>query len=133
MIKCLVVDDDQLGRELISFYLVGIANCEMAENGLQAVDMFRHAFENGEPYDLIILDIVMPEMDGHSAAMQIRQIEKEWGVAIGDGVNIIVLSSLHTPNDIIQAYVAARSVAHLVKPIKPEKLLKTLSKLGIFV
>jgi len=133
MIKCLVVDDDQLGRELISFYLVGIANCEMAENGIQAVDMFRNTFENGEPYDLIILDIVMPEMDGHSAAMQIRQIEKEWGVAIGDGVNIIVLSSLHTPNDIIQAYVAARSVAHLVKPVKPEKLLKTLSKLGIIV
>ncbi len=131
MIKCLVVDDDELGRELLALYLDGIAACDMAENGIQAVDMFRCAFESGHPYDLIILDIVMPEMDGHSAAIEIRQVEKDWGVAIGSGTNIIVLSSLHTPNDIIQAYVAARSVAHLVKPVKPEKLLKTLIKLGI--
>jgi two-component system chemotaxis response regulator CheY len=131
MLRCLVVDDDELGRELLALYLEGVASCDMAENGVQAVDMFRVAFEDGSPYDLILLDIVMPEMDGHTAAMEIRQIEKEWGVSIHGGVTIIVLSSLSTPNDVIQAYVAARSAAHLVKPVTPEKLMKTLSKLGL--
>jgi len=131
MVRCLVVDDDELGRELIAQYLEGIADCEMAENGLKAVEMFRSAFEGGTPYDLIILDIVMPEMDGHSAAKEIRTIEKEWGVSINDGVSIVVLSSLNTPGDVIQAYVAAKSAAHLVKPVQPDKLLATLSKLGI--
>jgi len=131
MVRCLVVDDDELGRELIAQYLEGIADCEMAENGLKAVEMFRSAFEGGTPYDLIILDIVMPEMDGHSAAKEIRTIEKEWGVSMNAGVNIVVLSSLNTPGDVIQAYVAAKSAAHLVKPVQPDKLLATLSKLGI--
>jgi len=131
MVRCLVVDDDELGRELIAQYMDGIADCEMAENGLKAVDKFRSAFEGGNPYDLIILDLVMPEMDGHTAAKEIRTIEKEWGVSITDGVNIIVLSSLNTPSDVIQAYVSARSAAHLVKPVQPDKLLVILGKLGI--
>lgn len=129
MLKCLVVDDDMLGRELISHYLDGTAVCDMAENGAQAVAMFRVAFEGGTPYDLLILDIVMPEMDGHVAAKEIRQIEKEWGVALNEGVNIIIISSLSTPLDIIQAYVSARSAAHLVKPVQPQKLLATIAKL----
>jgi two-component system chemotaxis response regulator CheY len=131
MVKCLVVDDDELGRELIAQYLEGVADCEMAENGLKAVDMFRTAFEEGSPYGLIILDIVMPEMDGHTAAKEIRTIEKEWGVPINNGVSIVVLSSLNTPSDVIQAYVSAKSAAHLVKPVQPDKLLATLSKMGI--
>jgi two-component system chemotaxis response regulator CheY len=131
MLKCLIVDDDELGRELIAHYLEGIAECEMAENGVKAVESFRNAFESGNPYDVIILDIVMPEMDGNTAAKEIRLIEKEWGVVLNEGVNIIVLSSLNTPSDVIQAYVSARSAAHIVKPVQPTKLLSTLSKLGL--
>ena len=131
MVKCLVVDDDELGRELLVMYLDGIADCDMAENGLKAVEMFRTAFEGGRPYDLILLDIVMPEMDGHGAAKEIRTIEREWGLAINSGVRIVVLSSLNTPGDVIQAYVSAKSAAHLVKPVQPDKLLATLGKMGI--
>ena len=131
MVKCLVVDDDELGRELISLYLEGVAVCEMAEDGVKAVDMFRDAFEGGQPYDLIILDIVMPGMVGNTAAKEIRLIEKEWGVPIHEGVSIMVLSSLNTPGDVIKSYLSARSAAHLVKPVQPEKLLATLSKMGM--
>jgi len=131
VVRCLVVDDDELGRELICHYLEGIAVCDMAEDGLKAVDLFRSAFEGGQPYNLIILDIVMPEMDGHTAAKEIRLIEKEWGVSIHEGVTVIVLSSLNTPDAVINAYLSARSAAHLVKPVQPEKLLETLSKMGL--
>lgn len=131
MLRCLIVDDDELGRELMAQYLEGIAECEMAENGLKAVEMFRNAFEGGNPYDLMLLDIVMPGMDGHVAAKEIRAIERDWGVSINEGVNIIVLSSLNTPGDVIHAYISARSAAHLVKPIRPDKLLATLNKMGI--
>ena len=131
MVRCLVVDDDQLGRELITHYLEGIAGCDTAENGLQAVEMFRNALKGGTPYDLIILDIIMPEMDGHTAAKEIRLIEKENGIPVTKGINIIVVSSLSTPKDIIQAFMSAQSAAHLVKPVQPDRLLATLSKLGI--
>jgi len=131
MVKCLVVDDDELGRELTLLCLEGIADCMTADNGLVAVEMFRTAFEEGKPFDLILLDLLMPEMDGSTAAIEIRQIEKEWGVSVNDGVKIIVISSLNTPNDIIQAYVSAKSAAHLVKPVQPDKLISAMNKLGL--
>jgi two-component system chemotaxis response regulator CheY len=131
MLKCLVVDDDELGRGLIDHYLKDVADCEMAENGMLAVEMFRKAFATGKKYDLIILDLLMPEMDGHTAAKEIRQIEKAGGLSIDEGIHIIVITSLHTPHDVIQAYLSTNSAAHLVKPVRPEKLLKILNKLEL--
>ena len=131
MLKCLIVDDDELGRELVAHYLKDIAVCDRATDGNQAVHMFRESMTGNAPYNLIILDIVMPEKNGHDAAMEIRQLEKNQGDAIEEGVPIIVLSSLHTPADIIQSYMSARSAAHLIKPVTLEKLLKTLRKLEL--
>ena len=129
--KCLIVDDDQLGRELIAEYLNGRGSLDMAANGQEAVDKYRGAIGGGAPYDLILLDIIMPGMDGHEAAKTIRRLEREQGITPDKGVNIIVLTSLSTPKDVIESYVSAQSAAHLVKPVTPEKLLTTLSKLGL--
>lgn len=130
LLRCLVVDDDELGRELLILSLQGIACCDTAANGLEAVEKFSRALDE-VAYDLIFLDIVMPEMDGHEAAKTIRHMEQERGITPDKGVSIIVLSSLHTPQDIIRSYISAQSAAHLVKPVKPEKLKKTLRKLGL--
>jgi two-component system chemotaxis response regulator CheY len=130
LLRCLVVDDDELGRELLILHLQDIACCDIAINGREAVDKFANAIDE-TPYDLIFLDIVMPEMNGHEAAKAIRRLEQERGISIDKGVHIIVLSSLHTPQDIIQSYISAQSAAHLVKPVKPERLKKTLHQLGL--
>ena len=67
--KLLVVDDEKMIRQLIAKYAVfdGYAVAE-AENGMQAVEMARAG-----GYDLIIMDIMMPELDGFSAAREIRK------------------------------------------------------------
>lgn len=130
LLRCLVVDDDELGRELLIFNLQGIADCDAAANGRDALEKYSDSLESN-PYDVIFLDIVMPEMDGHEAAKAIRRMEMDRGITPDKGINIIVLSSLSTPQDIIKSYVSAQSVAHLVKPFKVEKLKKTLRKLGL--
>lgn len=129
--RCLIVDDDELSRELISLYLQQVASIEMAVDGKDAVERFSAASEAGQPYDLIILDVLMPVMNGHEAARRIRLLEREKGLTSDKGTNIIMLSSLNTPKDIIESYVAAQSAAHLVKPVTPEKLLKTLKQLEL--
>ena len=131
MLRCLIVEDDELSRELLSLQMEPYAQCDQAENGLIGVEAFSSALQAGNPYDLILLDIVMPEMDGLEAAKAMRRYEEQQGISIDKGVQIVVLSSLSTPQDVIQAYVAAQSAAHLVKPVQPEKLVKTLRKLDL--
>lgn len=131
MLRCLIVDDDELGRELLATQLEPYATSDLACDGYDAVAKFTTALLEGNPYQAIFLDIVMPGMDGYGAARAIRSLEQERGVSVERGVNIVVLSSLNTPQDIIQAYVSAQSAAHLVKPVKLEKLLKTLRKLEL--
>jgi two-component system chemotaxis response regulator CheY len=129
-LRCLVVDDDELGREILILNLQGIALCDSAANGREALNRYAANLDT-DPYDLIFLDIVMPEMDGYETAKNIRRMEMERGVTPDKGVNIIVLSSLNTPQDIIKSYISAQSAAHMVKPIKPEKLIRTLQMLGL--
>ncbi|NJD39585.1 MAG: response regulator [Geobacter sp.] len=131
MLRCLIVEDDELSRELLALQMEPYALCDQAENGLIGVERFTDALQAGYPYDLILLDIMMPEMDGLEAAKAIRAFEEKQGITIEKGVAIVVLSSLSTPQDVIQAYVAAQSAAHLVKPVQPEKLVKTLRKLDL--
>ena len=131
MLRCLIMEDDELSRELLALQMEPYAQCDLAADGREGLDKFTAALEAGEPYQLILLDIVMPEMDGLEAAKAIRSYEEKHGINIDQGVNIVVLSSLSTPHDVIQAYVAAQSAAHLVKPVQPEKLVKTLRKLAL--
>jgi len=129
--RCLVVDDDQLSREMVVSMLGGIGKCDQACNGREAIEAFLAAQADGDPYVLIVLDILMPEMDGHEAAKAIRGYEQAAGIPPDKGVVIIVLSCLNTPKDIVQSYISAQSAAHLIKPVKPEKLLKSLKQLGL--
>lgn len=131
MLHCLIIDDDELGRELLATQLEPYAVCDLAADGYEGVARFTAALLEGNPYQLIFLDIVMPGMDGNAAARTIRTLEQERGIPVERGVNIVVLSSLNTPQDIIQAYVSAQSAAHLVKPVKLEKLLLTLRRLEL--
>lgn len=130
LLRCLVVDDDEVGRELLILNLEGIASCDSAVNGRDALEKYSASL-TAMPYDLIFLDILMPELDGNETAKTIRKMEMERGITPDKGVNIIILSSLNTPQDIITSYVSAQSAAHLVKPLKAEKLKKTLRQLGL--
>lgn len=69
--RVLVVDDEKLIRDVIKEYLL-LENIKVdeAENGLQAVDEVKH-----NDYDIIIMDIMMPKMDGYSACREIKKIK----------------------------------------------------------
>jgi len=131
LLKCLIVDDDVLGRELTIQYLEGVAACDTASNGKEALGLFASALVGGAPYDVVMLDLLMPEMNGYEAGTAIRQLEKEHGLTTASGVSIIIVSSVNTPKEIVHAYMSAQSAAHLTKPLKPEKLRKTLVALEL--
>ena len=129
--KCLVIDDDSFARELVVVMLKDLAVCEQAGSGAEGVAKFSASLAGGDPYDLLLLDILMPDMNGHETAKVIRSIEKEHGLDINQRANIIMLTALNDHMEAMKAFCSAQSAAYLVKPVSKENLLKSLSKLGL--
>jgi len=128
--ECLIVEDDFTARKLLQQYLQDQGNCDIAVNGREAVDCFKNALENGRPYDLICLDIMMPEMNGMGVLKAVRRIEKEHGIKSLDGVKVIITTALSDSVNIKDAFKIGCE-AYLVKPVTKESLLKEMEKLGL--
>ena len=75
----LVVDDDFMNRKLLQSQLSLFGECDIAVDGEEAILAFKLAWGNQQPYDLICMDIRMPNIDGKEALKKIRQMEDELG------------------------------------------------------
>ena len=87
--KSLIVEDDFSSRFLLQGLLEPYGDCHVAVNGREAVSAYRMALDAGQPYDLVCLDIMMPEMDGHAALKEIRAMEESKGIDSTHGAKII--------------------------------------------
>ena len=84
----LSVDDDEVNRRVVERHLEQFGcQVDSAEDGQQAVERFT------DGYDLILMDLLMPEMDGFQAAREIRQLEQRAGVGIVDRVRIVAITA----------------------------------------
>lgn len=123
--KTLIVEDDFTSRLLLQELLKSYGPTHLAVNGREAVEAFRHALEANQPYSLICLDIMMPEMDGQTALREIRQLEEANNIFSTDGAKVIMTTSLEHPKDVIAAF-SGLCDAYLTKPIDKAKLLEHL-------
>jgi two-component system chemotaxis response regulator CheY len=128
--KCLIVEDDFAARKLLQTHLSDYGDCFIAVNGHEAVKVFQEALKQRQPFDLICLDIMMPEMNGHDALKEIRRIEQEQGIKGLDGVKVIMTTALGDSKNVMGAFRTGCEV-YIVKPVKKEKLLEEIEKLGL--
>jgi len=131
--KILIVEDDFGSRKLLQNILTPYADCDMAVNGEEAFEAFKLAWEDNVPYDLICLDIMMPKVDGLEALKKIREYEKEIGINISAEVKIIMTTVLGDPKNVIQALYKGGATSYMVKPIKKNKLIDEIKKLGLIM
>jgi two-component system cell cycle sensor histidine kinase/response regulator CckA len=122
-VKILYADDDESVRGLVREILEPHGcEVEVCENGLLAVDKFQ-----ADHFDLVLLDLHMPVMDGLAAACAIRKWEDEQGRA---PVPIIALTSADSQKD-FDATLNAGCSAHLTKPIRNESLLRMVDRYSL--
>ena len=120
--RTLIVEDDFTCRLLLQSFLSNYGDCHIAVNGREAVTAFSAAQKNGQGYDLICMDIMMPEVDGHTAVKEIRAIEEARGILSSNGVKIIMTTALDDVKNVVQSFQSLCD-AYLFKPIDTGKLL----------
>jgi len=120
--RTLIVEDDFTSRLLLQTFLAKYGECHVAINGKEAVAAFRTSEANGQHYDLICMDIMMPEMDGQAAVKEIRAIEEAGGTTSTNGAKIIMTTALDDVKNVVQSFQSLCD-AYLFKPIDAAKLL----------
>lgn len=123
--KTLIVEDDFTNRLLLQTFLSRFGECHMAVNGKEAVGAFQMAVSNGSPYDLICMDILMPEMNGKEAVKQVRGLEDARGILSNHGVKIIMTTAVNDIKEIVRSFQSLCD-AYLIKPIDTAELLAHL-------
>ncbi|HTS50335.1 MAG TPA: response regulator [Bryobacteraceae bacterium] len=121
-LRMLLVEDDFASRLLLQTFLSRYGECHVAVNGLEAVEAVRSALERGERYDLICMDIMMPEMDGREAVRRARALEEEHGILSTSGAKIIMTTAVDDVKEVIRCFHELCD-AYLVKPIDLGQLL----------
>ena len=129
-LKMLIVEDDFPSCKIMEEYLFEYGDCTTAANGAEGVEAFRNALDAGAPYDLVCLDIMMPEMDGHEALRTIRQIEQKYGIFDPSGVSVIMTTAKDRSRDMIEAFDEG-CASYIVKPVDQEKLVAEMQKLDL--
>lgn len=128
--KTLIVDDDFASRLLLQEILKVYGSVHIAANGKEAVEAAYDAIYSAEPYDLICLDIAMPEMDGQEALKGIRALEAEAGIAAPNNARILMVSAF-ADSDNVTAAIRGQCDYFLAKPIRKNNILDALRKLAL--
>ena len=126
--KILIVDDDYTGRLLLQKILSPYGECHMAVDGREAVDAYQLAINQGVPYDLICLDILLPILNGQEALAAIRDIEKTQPRR----AKVLVTSVLGDSVSGMQAF-HAECDGCLTKPIAKEMVIDFLYASGLLL
>jgi two-component system chemotaxis response regulator CheY len=129
-VKTLIVEDDFTSRLILQEILQEYGSVHIAVNGREAVAAVESAMKVGQAYDLICLDILMPEMDGNEALRRIRELEAGRGVPLSAAAKVFMTTGLNSSKNVIQAFNSSCD-AYLLKPIDLRKIKEQLRQSGL--
>ena len=128
--KILIAEDDLSSRLILEKLLTPYGDVQVEANGTRAVRAFQSAIDENNPYDLLCLDIEMPEMDGHQVLKQCRKIESENGIDLGDGTDIIMTTIYGDKINVLSSFKEGCE-GYIVKPVTKEDIAIKFDKLNI--
>ncbi len=124
--KALVVDDCKISRMLLVNPLSSYAEVDEAENGIEAIQKISKALSESSGYDLVCLDLNMPEMDGFEVLREIRAIEAKLNPQVQTVVFMITASN--SPDDMLEMLLTGSCDDYLNKPVINKTLIELMQK-----
>lgn len=129
-LRVLVAEDEFTSRVALQGLLASYGEVHVAVNGKEAVDAFRSALGSANGYDLVCMDIRMPEMDGTEAVRQIRDLEEQAGIYSTFGVKIFMVTGIHDLKTVSASF-RALCDAYLIKPTDGRQLKEHMQAFGL--
>ena len=126
--RSLVVEDDLTCRVFLKNFLSQYGECNIVENGKDAVEAVAAARRERDPYQLVCMDLHMPVMGGQEAIRAIREAEE--AESLMRPVRILVTTSLSDMENITNALLG-RCNGYLMKPIDVNRLREDLASLRL--
>jgi two-component system, sensor histidine kinase and response regulator len=120
-LRCLIVDDNEANRRIVHHYIIswGLSNGS-AQSGREALELLKTAVASGKPYDLAILDMQMPEMDGLQLAAAIKSTPSL------SGTRLVLLTSIcHRQSPSLKDVGISAS---LTKPVRQSQLFDCIAE-----
>lgn len=128
--RVLIAEDDRVSRKFLNELLGRYGECDLVIDGLEAVEAYMLSMKEENPYDLICLDIMMPELDGVKVLKTIRYLERQNEVPEEECVKIIMTTALSESEYVKQAFEYGCE-AFASKPIDTQKFIQVLKKLEL--
>ncbi len=128
-IRSLVVDDAKVTQLILERILSGYGECRVAKSGSEALLAFTQALDENRPYDLICLDMGLPDFGGLDVLMKIREIEEEHGTLADRRARVIAITA-DSDIETVRAFTQLGD-GYLLKPINRESVIRHIVNFGL--
>jgi HD-like signal output (HDOD) protein len=125
--KVLMVDNDPAIGKSFEKLPMDMTEFQALRSGDAALRGVKNALKRRDPFELIAVDIDLPDMDGRKVALEIRKVEQEWSIPKEKRAFIMMVTA-RADEKSVKTSLAAGCNAFIVKPFKPETIVKILAK-----
>jgi two-component system chemotaxis response regulator CheY len=126
--KMLVIDDEIVSRKKMMRIINEFGTCEEVESGRTALDMVKTALAEWKLYDLITLDVSMPDIGGIEVLTTIREMEKGLGLDKEEQAKILMVTA-HSDMKTVKAC-AGKCDGYVIKPFNKKGMVDKFKQLG---
>lgn len=123
--RILIVDDEMVSRTKMETILASMGSCQSADCGSAAIDLYQQSFDDESWYDLVMLDIDMPDMQGGEVLKQLRKIEN-----FGAHRASVVMVTAKSDQNHVLTCLKSGCDAYIAKPFNAEIINEKLIELG---
>ena len=132
-LKTLIVDDHPASILLLQDMLAEHCECFAATGGMQAIALFEKAIKDKKPFDVVLLDIEMPGMNGIETLKELRSLELSWNkkyVLFDEEkyARIIMQTASENPKDLFDSYMEGKCNGYINKPFNKKDLMEKIFK-----
>ena len=128
--KILVVDDEIVSRKKMMRITTDFGSCEGVQNGKAALSVIKTSLEEWQLYDLITLDVSMPDISGVEVLNTIRKMEEAKRLDEEEQAKILMVSSISDMKTVKACM--GKCNGYMIKPFNKELVVDKLKKIGLF-